>query len=100
VAGRLRWRYEPVHLVLYAGLLAVVGVLVVLPIVSVLRGALVDASGFTLAHVARFFYTPLYLESLRNSLYAGLGATALASLLALPPRSCWDATSSGGRHCW
>ena len=85
VAGRLRWRYEPVHLVLYAGLLVVVGVLVVLPIVSVLRGALVDASGFTLAHVARFFYTPLYLESLRNSLYAGLGATALASLLALPP---------------
>lgn len=83
--GRAPWRYEPVHLAVYLGLLAVVGVLVVLPMTSVLRGALVDSSGFTLAHVARFFYTPLYLESLRNSLYVGVGATVLASLLALPP---------------
>ncbi len=82
---RARWRYEPAHLALYAVLLGTVGVLVVLPIASVLRGALVDASGFTVLHVARFFYTPLYLESLRNSLYAGVGATALATLLALPP---------------
>ncbi|MER3455805.1 MAG: ABC transporter permease [candidate division GAL15 bacterium] len=84
-AGRRRPGYEPAHLLLYGLLLAVVGVLVVLPIASVLRGAVVDATGFTVAHVARFFYTPLYLESLRNSVYAGVGATALASLLALPP---------------
>ncbi len=83
--GRILWRYDPGHLAVYAALLALVAVLVVLPIASVLRGAFVDSSGFTVAHVARFFYTPLYLESLRNSLYAGLGATALASLLALPP---------------
>ncbi len=84
-AWRPRWRYEPAHLFLYGALLLVVGVLVVLPLASVLRGAFVDARGFTVSHVARFFYTPLYLESLRNSVYAGLGATVLASLLALPP---------------
>jgi iron(III) transport system permease protein len=81
----LRWRYDPAQLALYAVLLGAVSLLVVLPMASVLRGAFVDASGFTVAHVARFFYTPLYLESLRNSLVVGAAATLVSSVLAVPP---------------
>ena len=66
-------------------LLAVLGVFVVLPIAVVLKVALTGADGrFTLEHVARFFENPLYLESLTNSLLAGLWTVILSSILALP----------------
>ncbi len=70
---------------LYGLLLSVVALVVVLPIASVLRGAFAGTGGFTGAHVARFFYTPLYLESLRNSLVVGVASTVVASALAIPP---------------
>ncbi|MDR7544107.1 MAG: iron ABC transporter permease [Armatimonadota bacterium] len=82
-----RWRptVDPGHAALMAALLGILVVFVVLPIGAVLKVALTDADGrVTLAHLSRFFENPLYIESLVNSLLAGLGTVALGSILALP----------------
>ncbi len=89
VASRpaFRWRVsvDPGHAALMALLLAILGVFVVLPIGAVLKVALTGAEGgVTLSHLARFFVTPLYMESLANSIVAGLWTVAIGTVLALP----------------
>lgn len=82
-----RWRVavDPGHGALLVVLLAVLGLFVVLPIGVVLKVALTDADGrVTLSHVLRFFHTPLYIESLTNSLAAGLWTVILSTILAFP----------------
>lgn len=82
-----RWRaaVDPGHAVLMAVLLVVLGVFVVLPIAAVLRIALTDdRGGVTLAHLLRFFQNPLYVESLVNSMLAGLWTVVVGTVLALP----------------
>jgi iron(III) transport system permease protein len=82
-----RWRgsVDPGHAALMAVLLAVLAVFVVLPIVAVLKIALTGSDGgFTLAHLARFFENPLYVESLINSVLAGIWTVVIGSILALP----------------
>ncbi|MDR7481971.1 MAG: iron ABC transporter permease [Armatimonadota bacterium] len=80
-----RVRVDPGHLGLLLVLLAVLGLFVLLPIATVLAVALTDADGRpTLAHLGRFFQTPLYRESLANSLVAGTWTVVLGSALALP----------------
>ncbi|MGQ0567927.1 MAG: ABC transporter permease [Armatimonadota bacterium] len=83
----VRWRLsiDPGHAALMAALLALLGVFVVLPIGAVLKVAVTDADGgLTLAHLARFFENPLYIESLVNSLLTGVWVVVLGTVLALP----------------
>ncbi|MGH2374688.1 MAG: ABC transporter permease, partial [bacterium] len=76
---------DPGHAALMVALLAILGVFVVLPIAAVLKVALTGASGgLTFAHLVRFFENPLYIESLTNSLLAGVWAVVLSTALALP----------------
>ncbi len=84
VLPRLRPRWDPAQLALYGLVLGALGLLIVAPVASVLRGALVEGGRWTLAPLGRFLHTPLYLESLCNSLWVGILATALASLLGVP----------------
>jgi iron(III) transport system permease protein len=82
-----RWRgsVDPGHAALMAVLLAVLAVFVVLPIVAVLKVAFTGSDGgFTLAHLVRFFENPLYVESLINSVLAGIWTVVIGSILALP----------------
>ena len=82
-----RWRVtiDPGHAALMALLLAILGVFVVLPVGMVLKVALTDADGgLTASHLLRFFENPLYIESLMNSLAAGLWTVVLSTVLALP----------------
>lgn len=82
-----RWRasVDSGHAVLLAALLAVLGVFVILPVAAVLKVALTGPGGeLTTAHLIRFFQSPLYVESLTNSVLAGFGAVLLGSALALP----------------
>ncbi|OFX26715.1 MAG: hypothetical protein A2Z07_02190 [Armatimonadetes bacterium RBG_16_67_12] len=82
-----RWRtsVDPGHAALAAILFVILGVFVVLPIGAVLKIALTsDSGGLTLAHLARFFTNPLYVESLINSLLAGFWTVAIGTVLALP----------------
>jgi iron(III) transport system permease protein len=68
-----------------AVLVAILGVFVVLPIAAVLKIALTDdRGGVTLAHLARFFQNPLYVESLVNSMLAGFWTVVVGTVLALP----------------
>ncbi|MDQ7857382.1 MAG: iron ABC transporter permease [Armatimonadota bacterium] len=81
------WRavIDPGHAVLGLLLLAILAVFVVWPIAAVLGAALVEPDGgVTLAHLARFFENPLYIESLANSLRAGAWVVAIGTVLALP----------------
>ncbi len=83
----VRWRVavDPGHAAIMVALLAILGVFVVLPIAAVLKVALTGASGgLTFEHLARFFQNPLYIESLTNSLLAGVWAVILGTVLALP----------------
>lgn len=85
LAGRLRAAVDPGHAALMAVLVAILGVFVVFPIGAVLKVALTGAEGgFTLTHVGRFFQTPLYVESLVNSLVAGGMTVVIGTFLALP----------------
>lgn len=82
-----RWRaaVDPGHAALMAVLVAILGVFVVLPIGAVLRIALTDdRGGATLAHLVRFFQNPLYVESLVNSMLAGIWTVVVGTVLALP----------------
>ncbi len=66
-------------------LMAILGVFVVLPVGMVLKVAVTDADGsLTASHLLRFFENPLYIESLMNSLAAGLWTVVLSTVLALP----------------
>jgi iron(III) transport system permease protein len=83
----VRWRtfVDPGHAALAAILLAILGVFVVLPIGAVLKIALTaDDGGLTFAHLRRFFESPLYVESLVNSLVAGFWTVIIGTGLALP----------------
>ena len=76
---------DPGHAALMAGLLVILGIFVVLPITAVLKVALTGTDGgLTLEHLVRFFQNPLYVESLTNSLLAGVWTVVLSSILALP----------------
>ncbi|MBI4279023.1 MAG: iron ABC transporter permease, partial [Armatimonadetes bacterium] len=76
---------DPGHLALMAVLLAILAAFVVLPVASVLKVAVTGAEGgFTLLHLLRFFQSPLYVESLINSLLAGFWTVVLGTILALP----------------
>ena len=82
-----RWRValDPGHAALMALLLGILGLFVVLPVGMVLKVALTDADGsLTASHLLRFFENPLYIESLMNSLAAGLWTVVLSTVLALP----------------
>ena len=62
------------------------GVVFLWPLSRVVGGGFVHDGHFTLRYLAGVFRNPIYAEGLRNSLLLGLGTTAIALLIALPPR--------------
>lgn len=69
---------------LFLALLALLALFIVYPLVLVLGVAVSSADGLTLRHFAAFWERPLFLESLANTLLAGVVAVAGGSVIALP----------------
>ncbi|MGH7834326.1 MAG: ABC transporter permease, partial [Candidatus Binatia bacterium] len=78
---RLDWRQAGILLTL----LGLLTFFILVPIARVLWVSLSDGEGgLTLVHFANFFRRPLFRESLRNSLVAGLLVVFFGSLIAVP----------------
>jgi iron(III) transport system permease protein len=69
---------------LFGLLTAVFGLLLVWPVLTVVSGGFFVNGRFTLHYLAGVFKNPIYAEGLLNSLRLALGATSLATALALP----------------
>ena len=72
------------QLALFAALLVLLAVFIAYPLFRVLAVSVASPEGLTLAHFAAFFARPLFIESLVNTLVAGVAAVAFGSLVALP----------------
>ena len=72
------------QLVLFLGLLALLAVFILYPLARVLAVAVGSPEGLTLTHFAAFFARPLFIESLVNTLVAGVAAVVFGSVVALP----------------
>src|SRR5215211_7576427 len=59
-------------------------VLVVYPFLFLIWGSLTDEGVFTLENYRRTFTTPLYYNSLLNTIYLGLGVAGLSVLFGVP----------------
>jgi len=70
--------------ILFAGLLAILGVLLVWPVWHVVRGGILVEGRFTLVYLLGVFRNPVYAEGLLNSLRIAVGTTTLTLLLAVP----------------
>ena len=71
--------------VLFACLAIFLLVFLILPVGKMLLSGLTDNEGkLAFDHIRLFFATPLYVESLTNSVSVALGASALAAILAFP----------------
>lgn len=65
-------------------LAAILGTFLVAPVALILKEAFFPGNAFSLTLFASLLDNPILLRSLRNSLFIGLAATALATALALP----------------
>ncbi len=75
---------SPGQAALFVALLALLGAFIAYPLFSVLAVAVSSPDGVTLRHFIQFFERNLFVESLLNTLVAGLAAVALGSVVALP----------------
>jgi iron(III) transport system permease protein len=70
---------------LYFGLLALFGLVLLLPIAIGVRSAFVDQTGaFTLDYIREVFRNPVYVEGFLNALKLAVGSTLLAFFIAAP----------------
>jgi len=69
---------------LFGLLTAVFGVLLLWPVLTVVSGGFFVNGRFTVRYLAGVFRNPIYAEGLANSLRLALGATGLATALAVP----------------
>ncbi len=76
-------RRKPASL-LFAVLLAVLGVLLIWPVWQVIRGGFWVEGRFTTVYLLGVFRNPIYAEGLFNSLKLAIGTTTLTLLLAVP----------------
>lgn len=65
-------------------LTALLGVLMIWPLVEVIGGGCYENGAFTLKYIRGVFQNPVYAEGLLNSLGIAAGTTLLATLVALP----------------
>jgi iron(III) transport system permease protein len=72
------------QLALYLALCVLLAVFIAYPLLRVLAVSVGSGDGFTLAHFATFFTRALFLESLVNTLVAGVAAVVFGSVVALP----------------
>jgi len=70
--------------ILFCALTAVFGVLLVWPVLRVIGGGFYVDGRFTAEYLIGVFKNPIYAEGLWNSFKLAFGATALASLYAIP----------------
>ena len=86
-AGSLRARLreiDPPQFLLFLLLLGLLAVFILYPIFEVVYVAFTQDGSPTLVHFLNFFERQLFREALWNSLFAGLMAVAVGSLLGLP----------------
>jgi iron(III) transport system permease protein len=69
---------------LFCGLGALLGLLLLWPVLSVVSGGFYVNGQWTARYLAGVFQNPIYAEGLFNSLCLALAATALAALLSVP----------------
>ncbi|MBM3212838.1 iron ABC transporter permease, partial [Candidatus Poribacteria bacterium] len=84
-----KWNIRPRELdrgqlALFILLLGLLFVFILYPILRVLYIAFTQDNSLTLSHFINFFQRPLFRESLLKSLFAGLMAVVIGSLIALP----------------
>ena len=65
-------------------LTALLGVLMIWPLVEVIGGGCYENGAFTLKYIRGVFQNPVYAEGLLNSLGIAAGTTLLATLVAVP----------------
>ena len=63
---------------------AIFGVLFLWPLLKVVSGGFWVGGHFTLKYLIGVFRNPIYAEGLMNSVFLGIGTTALALLIAMP----------------
>jgi iron(III) transport system permease protein len=75
---------RPGQAALFVALLLLLLLFIAYPLARVLLVAVSSPDGFTLAHLAAFFQRGLFVESLVNTLIAGVVSVLLGSVIAVP----------------
>ena len=77
-------RARRIDFIILAGLLAILGVFLLLPIWYSVHGALHDSKGWTLFHILDVFRDPQLRLGLWNALAIGLLTTLIATIVSIP----------------